>query len=147
VYTLQDRAAGECALGGLKMPASLIDVARLKIRKDIPAHRQVAAYLKAVIALGQISPGETLPSVTLLSSQIGAPSAEIKRAYLELGERGFLVAENGKWRVSDEHSALADAAVADDLCDRLWDLIAEARRAGLSRTELQRMFAQLLARA
>jgi GntR family transcriptional regulator len=129
------------------MPASLIDVARLKIRKDIPAHRQVAAYLKAVIALGQISPGETLPSVTTLSSQIGAPSAEIKRAYLELGERGFLVSENGKWRVSDEHAALADAAVADDLCDRLWDLIAEARRAGLSRTELQRMFAQLLARS
>ncbi|HVR86690.1 MAG TPA: GntR family transcriptional regulator [Planctomycetota bacterium] len=129
------------------MPASLIDVARLKIRKDIPAHRQVAAYLKAVIALGQISPGETLPSVTTLSSQIGAPSAEIKRAYQELGQRGFLVTENGKWRVSDEHAALADAAVADDICDRLWELIAEGRRAGLSRTELQRMFAQLLARS
>ncbi len=129
------------------MPASLIDVARLKIRKDIPAHRQVAAYLKAVIALGQVSPGEALPSVSTLSSQIGAPSAEVKRAYLELGERGFLVSESGKWRVSDEHSALADAAVADDICDRLWDLIAEARRAGLSRTELQRMFAQLLTRA
>ncbi|HLY12651.1 MAG TPA: GntR family transcriptional regulator [Planctomycetota bacterium] len=129
------------------MPAPLIDVARLKIRKDIPAHRQVAAYLKAVIALGQISPGDTLPSVTTLSSQIGAPSGEIKRAYEELGQRGFLISESGKWRVSDEHAALADAAVADDICDRLWDLVAEARRAGLSRTELQRMFAQLLARA
>jgi len=129
------------------MPASLIDVARLKIRKDIPAHRQVAAYLKAVIALGQIAPGDLLPSVTTLSSQIGAPSSEIKQAYEELGQRGFLVTENGKWRVSDEHAALADAALADDLCDRMWDLIAEARRAGLSRTELQRMFSQLLARA
>jgi AraC-like DNA-binding protein len=37
--------------------------------------------------------------------------------------------------------------VADDICDRMWDLIAEARRAGLSRTELQRMFAQLLVRS
>jgi GntR family transcriptional regulator len=129
------------------MPASLIDVARLKIRKDLPAHRQVAAYLKAVIALGQISPGDTLPSVTTLATQIHAPSAEVKQAYRELSERGFVVSENGKWRVSDEHAALADATVADDLCDRLWDLIAEARRAGLSRTEIQRMFAQLLARA
>ena len=51
------------------MPASLIDVARLKIRSDIPAHRQVAAYLKAVIALGQIAPGDTLPSPTALGSQ------------------------------------------------------------------------------
>ncbi len=129
------------------MPASLIDVARLKIRKDIPAHRQIAAYLKAVIALGQISPGDTLPSVTTLSSQVGAPSAEVRRAYEELGQRGFIVSESGKWRVSDEHSALTDAAVADDICDRLWDLIAEARRAGLSRSELQRMFAQLVSRA
>jgi hypothetical protein len=45
------------------------------------------------------------------------------------------------------HTAVADAALADDLCDRLWELIAEARRAGLSRTEIQRMFLQLLARA
>jgi len=129
------------------MPAPLIDVARLKIRKDIPAHRQVAAYLKAVIALGQVAPGDMLPSVTTLATRIGAPSAEVKKAYEELNQRGYLLIEGGKWRVSDEHTALADASVADDICDRLWDLIAEARRAGLSRTELQRMFAQLLARA
>jgi len=129
------------------MPASSIDVARLKIRKDIPAHRQVAAYLKAVIALGQVAPGDTLPSVTTLATRIGAPSAEVKKAYEELNQRGYLLIEGGKWRVSDEHTALADVSVADDICDRMWDLIAEARRAGLSRTELQRMFAQLLARA
>jgi len=129
------------------MPAALIDVARLKIRKDLPAHRQVAAYLKAVIALGQIAPGDLLPSITTLASQIHAPSSEVKQAYEELATRGFVIHESGKWHVSDEHAALADAAVADDLCDRLWDLIAEARRAGLSRTEIQRMFAQLLARS
>ena len=128
------------------MSASLIDVARLKIRKDIPAHRQVAAYLKAVIALGQIAPGDTLPSVTTLSSQIGAPSSEIKKAYEELGQRGFLISENGKWRVSDEHAAVADATVADDICERMWDLIAEARRSGIARAELQRMFEALLSR-
>lgn len=129
------------------MPAPLIDVARLKIHSDIPAHRQVAAYLKAVIALGQVAPGDALPSATALATRIHAPSAEVKKAYVELGERGYLVSERGKWRVSDEHSALTDADAADDICDRLWGLIAEARRAGLSRTEIQRMFGQLLARS
>jgi DNA-binding transcriptional regulator YhcF (GntR family) len=113
----------------------------------MPAHRQVAAYLKAVIALGQIAAGDTLPSATALASQIHAPAAEVKKAYQELGERGYLLLAGGKWRVSDQHTAVADATVADDLCDRLWELIAEARRAGLSRTEIQRMFLQLLARA
>jgi len=129
------------------MPASLIDIARLKIRPDMPAHRQVAAYLKAVIALGQISPGDSLPGVSALAGQIGAPPSEIRKAYEELEERGFVSAEGGKWRVSDDHTAVADAAAADDICDRLWDLIAEARRAGLTRTELARMFEQLNSRA
>jgi len=128
------------------MPASLIDIARLKIRPDMPAHRQVAAYLKAVIALGQISPGDSLPGVTALAGQIGTAPSEVRRAYEELEERGFVAAEGGKWRVSDDHS-VGDAAAADDICDRLWDLIAEARRAGLSRAELAKMFEQLNSRA
>jgi len=128
------------------MPAPLIDIARLKIRDDMPAHRQVAAYLKAIIALGQISPGDTLPGVTALAGQIGAPASEVRRAYEELEERGFVLAEGGKWRVSDEHAALVDAAAADDICERMWDLIAEARRAGMTRSELQRMFEHLLSR-
>jgi GntR family transcriptional regulator len=124
----------------------LIDSARLKIRGDVPAHRQVAAYLKAVIALGQLTPGDTLPGASALATKIGAPAAEVRRAYDELETRGFLVAHGGKWRVSDEHAALNDAAAADDICERMWELIAEARRAGMTRTELQRMFGQLLAR-
>jgi GntR family transcriptional regulator len=128
------------------MPAPSIDIARLKIRSDVPPHRQVAAYLKAVIALGQLTPGDSLPGINDLAGQIGAPSAEVKRAYDELVQRGFLVSEAGKWRVSDEHQAIANAADADDICERMWELIAEARRAGMTRSELQRMFAQLLSR-
>jgi len=129
------------------MPASLIDIARLKIRPDVPAHRQVAAYIKAIIALGQISPGDSLPGITALAGQIGAASAEVRRAYVELAKRGFLAAEGGKWRVSDDHAAVANAATADDICDRLWDLIAEARRAGITRAEFHKMFEQLNARS
>ena len=128
------------------MAAALIDIARLKIRADLPAHRQVAAYLKAIIALGHISPGDALPGVAALAGQIGTSAAEVRKAYEELDERGFLVAEGGKWRVSDEHAAVADATVADDICERMWDLIAEARRSGIARAELQRMFEALLSR-
>lgn len=128
------------------MAAALIDVARLKIRSDIPAHRQVAAYLKAIIALGQISPGDALPGVAALAGQIGASATEVRKAYEELDERGFVVAEGGKWRVSDEHAAVVSATAADDVCERLWDLIAEARRSGISKVELQRMFEALISR-
>ena len=128
------------------MPAPLIDVARLKIRSDVPPHRQVAAYLKAIIALGQLSTGDALPGISVLASQVGAPVGEVRRAYEELEQRGFLIAVAGKWRVSDEHAAVADAGAADDICERMWELIAEARRAGMTRSELQRIFSQLLSR-
>ena len=128
------------------MSASLIDVARLKIRSGIPAHRQVAAYFKAVIALGRLSPGHSLPGVTALAGQIGAPAAQVRQAYVELEKRGFAVSEGGKWRVSDEHAAASDASASDDLGDKMGELIADARRAGMTRAEIQRVFDGLLSR-
>jgi GntR family transcriptional regulator len=124
------------------MPASLIDIARLKIRSDIPAHRQVAAYFKAVIALRELSAGDSLPGVAALAGRIGAPASEVRQAYAELEKRGFAVSAGGKWRVSDEQNA----AAADDLGVRMGELIADARRAGMSRAEIQRVFESLLSR-
>ena len=123
------------------MSASLIDVERLKIRSDIPAHRQVAAYFKAIIALRELAPGEPLPGVTALAAQIGAPAAEVRQGYAELEKRGFAVSQGGKWRVSGER-----AAASDEIGDRLGEIIADARRAGLTRAEIERLFESLISR-
>lgn len=127
--------------------AAVIDFTRLALRKDLPAHRQIAAYLKVVIALGHALAGDLLPAPSALASQIRSSPAEVKKAYAELVGRGFLEVEGAKWRVSDGHSAVGDAREAEDLCGRLWELVAEARRLGFSKAELQRIFEQLLARA
>jgi DNA-binding transcriptional regulator YhcF (GntR family) len=131
---------------GASMPSSLVDTSRFTLRGDLPAHRQIAAYLKAVIALGHFCPGDALPGVATLSAQTGASVADVRRAYAELVVRGFAVADGSRRKVSDEHAAVADPSSAEEICERMWELIAEARRAGMTRTELQRLFAQLLAR-
>ena len=123
------------------MAASLIDVARLKLRSDVPAHRQVAAYFKAVIALRQLAPGDSLPGVNVLAGQIGAPAAEVRQGYAELEKRGFAVSDGGKWRVSEDRAALSE-----EIGDRLSEIIADARRAGLSRAEIERLFESLISR-
>src|SRR5262245_49456925 len=122
------------------MPASLTDVARLKLRSDIPAHRQVAAYFKAIIALRRLGPGDALPGLTALANEIGAPASEVRQGYAELEKRGFAVSEGGKWRVSEERAA------SEEIGDRLGELIADARRAGLSRAEIERLFESLISR-
>jgi DNA-binding transcriptional regulator YhcF (GntR family) len=124
-----------------------IDFGRFRLRKDLPPHRQLAAYLKAVIALGQAASGEPLPAPGALASQLKMPAAEAKRAYAELSARGYLESEGGRWRISDGHGSVADSREVEDLCERLWELVAEGRRTGLSRGELQRMFEQLLSRS
>ena len=129
------------------MPAPSIDFSRFTLRGDLPAHRQVAAYLKVVIALGHLDDGDPVPGAPALAYRLKVPAAEVRRAYAELSERGFLASAGGKWRVSDEHAAAGSAREIEHLCDRMWDLILEARKAGMSRAELERMFANLLERS
>ena len=122
------------------MPAPSIDFSRFALRGDLPAHRQVAAYLKVLIALGHLNRGAVLPGAPALSYRLKVPAAEIRRAYAELSERGFVAQQNGKWRVSGE------SAAADEIGERMAALIDEARKAGMSRAELERMFANLIDR-
>ena len=49
--------------------------------------------------------------------------------------------------VSDDHLAAGDPDELGDLCDRMWDLVVEARKAGMTRAEIQRMFSTLLDRS
>lgn len=129
------------------MPATEIDFSRFTLRKDLPAHRQLAAYLKALIALGHLGPGDGVPAPSALAQRTRVGVAAVRRAYAELRERGFLVAQGSKWAVSDEHAAAGDAGELDEICDRMWDLVVEARKAGMTRAELQRMFSSLLERS
>jgi DNA-binding transcriptional regulator YhcF (GntR family) len=126
------------------MPATRIDLSRFTLRDDVPAHRQVAAYLKAMIALGELAPGAPVPAAPDLSSRLRVGAGEVRRAYGELEERGFLVSKAGAWRVTDDQGPGASAAAIDELRARLAELVAEGRRAGLSRAGLLRLFTALL---
>jgi DNA-binding transcriptional regulator YhcF (GntR family) len=129
------------------MPVTEIDFSRFTLRKDLPPHRQVAAYLKALIALGHLGVGDTIPAPSALAYRTKIGPGEVKRAYAELAERGFLVSRGAKWTVSDEYMAAGDPGELEGLCDRMWDLILEARKAGMTRAEVQRMFSTLLGRS
>ena len=120
-----------------------IDFTRFKLRSDVPPHRQIAAYLKVQIALGALGAGDPVPGAPAVAYRTRIAPAEVRRAYAELAERGYLCSRGGKWRVSDDHKATS-AGAADEICDRMWDLIVEGRQAGLTRNELQRMFKLLL---
>ena len=119
------------------MPAGGVDVSRFQLRDDLPAHRQVAAYFKTMIALGHLSPGGELPPLTALASRFGVSSAQVRRAFLELAERGILDGERGRWRV-------AQGDAEREIADRLRDAVGEGRRAGIAPARLRALFDRAL---
>lgn len=116
---------------------------RFTLRKDLPADRQVAAYVKALIGLGSLAPGATLPSAAALADELGVPRADARRAIDLLRARGFVQAEGRRMRVADGRPI--DVAVA--LAARLRGIVADARGAGLPPAEIRKLFAHVLRRA
>ena len=128
------------------MPAIELDFSRFILRTDLPPHRQVAAFLKALIALGQITSGNELPDPAALGARLGLGAVDVRRAYGELLERGFLVAEGQTWKVSDDRLPGASAEAVDEIRVRMEQVIVEGRQSGLSGAALLRLFASLLDR-
>ena len=112
------------------MPVAGVDTTRFQLRNDLPAHRQVAAYFKTMIALGHLAPGGELPPLSALASRFGVGARDMRRAFDELSERGILRGERGRWSV-------APGDVERELSDQLRDLFAEARRAGVAPDRLR----------
>lgn len=117
-------------LKGNGMPESGVDVSRFQLRDDLPVHRQVAAYFKTMIALGHLSPGGELPPLNALASRFRVGTADMRRAFAELAERGIVSGRGAHWRV-------AAGDVEREIGDQLRETIAEGRRAGLSETRLR----------
>jgi DNA-binding transcriptional regulator YhcF (GntR family) len=116
---------------------------------DLPPHRQIAAYLKVHVSLGKISPGTPMPDPRALAYRLRAPRAEVRRAYRDLAERGYVSPSrrDASWVVSDERSAIRDADLVTEIGGRFRDLVLQARRAGLTRVEIRRMVDRLVRRS
>ena len=119
------------------MPAGGVDVSRFQLRDDLPVHRQVAAYFKTMIALGHLSPGGELPPLSALASRFGVSSVQVRRAFVELQERGLLSVEGSRWRV-------ATGDLERGLLDQFRDAVAEGRRSGLTPVRLRELFDRAL---
>lgn len=62
---------------------------------------QIKERIKIGLALGELRPGATLPSIRDLEQQLGAGRAIIRNAYLDLQESGILDMKHG--RRADRH--------------------------------------------
>lgn len=63
---------------------------------DEPIYQQIITQIKSAIMSGELSPGEALPSLRVLASQLRISIITTKRAYEELERDGFIETVAGK---------------------------------------------------
>ncbi len=63
---------------------------------DEPIYQQIITQIKTAIMSGELQPGEALPSLRVLASQLRISIITTKRAYEELERDGFIETVAGK---------------------------------------------------
>jgi GntR family transcriptional regulator len=84
---------------------------RFTLQKGSPVspEQQLVANIKIAIMLGALKPGEKLPSVRQLETELGVGRNVIWRAYSKLAESGALTIENRRRATVNSHSRREEA--------------------------------------
>lgn len=104
---------------------------KFTLQKESPVspEQQLVANVKIAIMLGALKPGEKLPSVRQLETQLGVGRNVIWRAYSKLAESGTLTIENRRRAIVNSHSRREEAAELVKVFDWLARDVIERMRA------------------
>ncbi|MGB4505310.1 MAG: GntR family transcriptional regulator [Syntrophaceticus sp.] len=105
-----------------------------------PLYEQIADQIKNQIIMGEIEPGDALPSIRSLARELQISVITTKRAYQELENDGFIETIPGKGSfVSGENKELLREKRLRMLEKKLSEVITESRYLGISMRELKEM--------
>ncbi len=98
----------------------------------VPIYRQIVQQARYAIASGRVRPGDRLPSVRTIATQLGINPMTVSKAYAMLEQTGVVVRQPGIGMVvSDAGIDAADAIDGD-----LRALVQTAKQLGVLRKEL-----------
>lgn len=96
-------------------------------------YEQIVNQLKNAIVTGELTPGETLPSIRMLAADLSVSVITTKRAYEELEKEGLIRSVAGKgFYVCESNKDYLKEKQLMMLEKRLAELISDARQAGMS---------------
>lgn len=109
-----------------------------------PPSEQLARLVRLFVSSGRLESGERLPSVRKLAAQALVNANTAERAYRELERDGVVVKRPGAGVYVAPRALLACRSTRDrELRERVRRLVAEARRGGVTRAELERIWSEL----
>jgi GntR family transcriptional regulator len=108
-------------------------VVRIDLAAPVPAYRQIANALRALLVSGTFPVGDPLPTVRQLAVDLGVHHNTVAEAYRVLSEEGWLDLRRRHGAiVLDRSHPRPSREARPSLLQRLRELTAEAQAAGLA---------------
>lgn len=105
---------------------------RIDLASPVPAYRQIANALRALLVAGTFPVGAPLPTVRHLAVDLGVHHNTVAEAYRVLSEEGWLALRRRHGAIVLDRSRPSPPPEArNSLMQRLRELTAEAQAAGL----------------
>ncbi len=115
----------------------------LDFESEVPIYQQIRLQVIQGIASRALAPGESLPSVRQLASEIGVNLHTVNKAYQILRDEGFVVIHRQRGVLIAEHPCPPDlAGYLDDLKSRFAQLVAEAKALGIKPDQIRKLFVE-----
>ena len=110
-----------------------------------PIYEQIFDQIRSVIVSGELAPGDSLPSIRTLAKDLRISVITTQRAYDELEKSGFIYIVAGKGcYVAEKNMDLVREEHLKQIEGHMTQILDLAKPLGLSREELNRMFALLM---
>ena len=110
---------------------------QLNYRDGRPIYEQVRDGLRQLLVVGAIQPGDKLPSVRSLASQLAINPNTIQRAYETLEQEGYVYSVPGKGSFAAQRDEI-DSTRREELLARLDELAEELLYLGGTPEEIAR---------
>ena len=98
----------------------------------VPIYRQIVQQARHAIAVGRVKPGERLPSVRSIATQLGINAMTVSKAYSMLEQAGVVLRQPGIGMVVSDSGRNPAEAIDDDVRT----LVQTAKQVGLLRKEV-----------
>jgi len=121
-------------------------VIRIDPTSRVPIYAQIVEQIKSQIASGQLTPGDQLPTIRRLATDLRINFNTVVRAYLELESEGLISTKRGRGTfVADSPEEEALAEMRDEKMEMIIaTALEELFNLGYSRQEVDRIFRRKL---
>jgi GntR family transcriptional regulator len=116
----------------------------IDLQAEAPAYLQIMLQIEGMVLRGEIVPGDQLPTVRHLASELSINFNTVARAYRLLDRAGFITTQQGRGTFALDSSGAQDKLRYEVLQEMTAQFLAEISKMEFSPEEVQTAFQQQL---